>query len=468
MKRALILIWSLFVLMPLAWGQDYYKVRKHSRISTGRNEAAVVPFEDGLVYITESNSVGLSSPTDSEGRKLYTIYYWNGSGKIEQFRPELVSKDHEGPVSFSGDLRTMVFCQRRPVEGQRIAPLQIFFADRDENGQWVNEREFEFNDPIAWLFAPSLSYDGRTLYFAANYEGGLGGFDIYRSKYRGGAWTNPENLGPRVNSEGNELYPFIHPKGKLYFSTDGRGNGRSGFDLFETTEIAGLWYEAIRLESPLNTLSDDYHVWFSEDFKKGYLTSNRRSRSKEIWELRTEIPVLEGARAIKKTHYKFMLRDPKLDSVDTRLFRYSWMINDTLELAGHQPIYEFPDTGNYYCTMRIFDIQLDTFRINETVQTLNIKLHKQAVITCPDTVTVGSPVTFDASKTFLPGFNAFKYIWEFGDGFYGDGMEVTTHTYLYPGRYRVKLGVQERPKNRKDNPAIHSSYKNVVVVESGQ
>jgi hypothetical protein len=467
MRRALVIIWSLFILLPLAWGQDYYKVRKHSRISTGRNEAAAIPFEDGVVYITESNSVGLSSPTDAEGRKLYSIYYWNKSGKIEQFRPELVSQDHEGPVSFSGDLRTMVFAQRRPVAGQKIAPLRLFFAERNENGEWVNEREFEFNDPVAWLFSPSLSYDGRTLFFSANYEDGLGGFDIYRSRLRGGAWTKPENLGPRVNSEGNEIYPFIHPMGRLYFSTDGRSN-RGDFDLYETAEVNGEWYEAIKLETPMNSLSDDYHVWFSEDFKKGWLTSNRRSRSKEIFELSTEIPALENARPIQKTYYKFRLQDKKnLETADTSLFRYSWLINDTLEIPGHRPIYEFPDTGTYVCELRVFDINLDTFRISETIKTLRIALHEQAVITAPDTVSVGTPVSFDASKTYLPGFNAFRYIWEFGDGSYGEGMEVT-HTYLYPGTYRVKLGVEERPRNRRDEPAIRTNYKNVTVVDSDQ
>jgi len=465
MRRALVLIGSLFILLPLAWGQDYYKVRKHSRISTGRNEAAAIPFEEGVVYITESNSVGLSSPTDRENRKLFTIYYWNKSGKIEQFRPELVSQDHEGPVSFSGDLRTMVFAQRRPMAGQKIAPLRLFFAERDENGLWVNEREFEFNDPVAWLFSPSLSYDGNTLFFAANYEDGLGGFDIYRSRFRGGAWTKPENLGPSVNSEGNEIYPFIHPKGRLYFSTDGRDN-TGGFDLYETSLVNGEWYEAIKLESPMNSLSDDYHIWFSEDFKQGYLTSNRRSRSKEIFELSTEIPELEDAKPIKRTYYKYRLQDKKmLDSVDTDLFRYSWLINDTLEIAGHMPVYLFPDTGTYFCELRVFDYQLDTFRISETNKTLRIELHEQAVITAPDTVRVGSPVTFDASNSYLPGFNAFRYIWEFGDGSYGEGMDVS-HTYLYPGRYRVKLGVQERPRNRRDEPAIRSNYKNVIVVDS--
>lgn len=455
------------ILMPLASGQDYYKVVKQSRVSTGLNEAAAIPYEDGLVYITESSSVGASSPTDAEGRKLFTIFYWNKSGKLEQFRPELVSKKHEGPVSFSGDFSKMVFSQQRPVAGSNVDPLGLYFAERNENGEWVNERAFEFNDLSAWLFSPSLSYNGRTLYFAANYEDGMGGYDIYQSKFKGGAWTKPENLGPQVNSEGNELYPFIHPTGRLYFSSDGRDNKTGGFDLFFSADVRGKWISAVKLEAPLNSLSDDYHIWFSEDFKEGWLTSNRRSRSKEIFELRTEIPDFGRSTAVERTHYKFRLVDKKMDSVNTDLFRYSWTINDTLELPGHAPIYAFPDTGVYHCVLQVFDIQLDTFLVPETFKTLTIQLYEQAVITCPDTVTVGSPVEFDGSKTYYPKLKISTYNWDFGDGFYGEGIQAN-HTYLIPGRYRVTLGVRERPKNRKDNPPVFSNYKNLVVVESVQ
>jgi hypothetical protein len=467
MKRILLPILVLMILLPQAWGQDYYRVRKQNRISTARDEAAAVPFEDGLVYITESNSVGASSPTDAQGRKLFTIFFWNKSGKLELFRPEIVTQEHEGPVSFSGNYKTMVFAQQRPSDGASVDPLGLYFAERNEDGDWVNERAFEYNDNNAWLFSPSLSYDGRTLYFSANFPDGLGGFDIYRSELRAGSWTEPENLGPNVNSPGNELYPFIHPSGRLYYSTDGRDSNTGGFDLFQSAEVNGRWYEAVKLEAPLNSLSGDYHIWFSEDFKEGWLTSNRRSRSKEIWEVSTDIPGMEDPKPIERTHYRYQLRDRKLDTVNTELFRYSWMINDTLEIPGVQPSYTFPDTGTYRCYLRIFDYQLDTFRINETVNTLVIKLHEQAVITCPDTITAGNQVEFDGSRTYLPGFDDFKYLWDFGDGMFGEGRR-TTHTYHYPGRYRVTLGVQERPKNRRDEPAVHSNYKDVVVVESGQ
>jgi len=153
--------------------------------------------------------------------------------------------------------------------------------------------------------------------------------------------------------------------------------------------------------------------------------------------------------------------------VDTNLFRYSWVINDTLELPGHEVIYQFPDTGVYRCELHVFDLQLDTLLDPETVKTLTIRFKEQAVISCPDTITAGVPVEFDGTRTYLPGFDDYSYIWDYGDGSFGQGKQ-TIHTYYYPGRYKVTLGVQERQQNRRDTPEMKSNFKYVVVIKSGQ
>lgn len=454
----------MMLLASLA-GQEYYTVRKHTRISTTLDEAAAVPVEDGVVYITESTSVGASSPIDPEGRRLFTMFYYREKGGLKRpFIEALVTPRHEGPASFTGDYQTMAFSQQRPDrENRDFDPLGIYFAEK-QGEDWVNIRPYEYNDPYAWLFSPALSPDGNTLYFSANLEDAIGGFDLYRSTLRNGSWSEPENLGPRINTEGEELYPVIHPSGKLYFSSDGHDGEVAGYDLFETMLLEGEWTEPKKLPAPFNTLSDDYHVWFSEDFKSGYLTSNRRSGSKEIFTISTDIPVFESPEPIKKTYYKYMLRDRKLDTVDTNLFRYSWVINDTLEIPGHEVIYQFPDTGTYVCQLKVYDLQLDTLVEGRTENILRIRLNQQAVITAPDTIRAGEPVLFDGSQTFLPDFNVGRYLWEFGDGSYGEGITVT-HVFDYPGTYRVILGVEERRANRRDEPEVRSNYKDVVVVQ---
>lgn len=463
MKRVVTTILSLLILLPMMVAQDYYRVRKQTRISTGMDEAAAVPYEDGVVYITESTSVGVSSPTDPEGRRLFTIFRYREGGQKGPLDEALVTQRHDGPVSFNGDYSKMVFSQQRPSAANRnYDPLGLYFAD-NVDGKWRNIRPYEYNDDFAWLFSPALSGDAKTLFFAANFPGGEGGYDIYRSVLRGENWSKPENLGPLVNTEGNELYPFFHPSGRLYFSSDGHDNNIQGYDLFQTVLYDGKWTRPVKLSSPFNSLSDDYHIYFSEDFKSGYLTSNRRSGSKEIFTFATDIPAFESPQPIKKTYFKYKIYDRNLDTVDTELFRYSWVINDTLEIPGHEIIYEFPKPGTYVCKLKVFDIQLDTLVEGQTAKTLNIRLNEQAVITCPDTVLINTPVRFDGSETYLPGFNVGRYLWEFGDGLYGQGITVD-HTFIYPGKYRVILGVEERKRNRRDIPEIRENFKDIVVV----
>ena len=466
MKKVALTILLCLILFPAVTGQDYYQVRKHGRISTGLDEAAAVPYKDGgIVYITESTSVGASSPTDSEGRRLFTIFHYKEGGQKKPFIDALVSRFHEGPVSFSGDYKTMVFSQQRPSGAVRGSdPLGLYFAD-NVDGTWQNIRPFEYNDDVAWLFSPALSKNGRTLYFSSNLEDAIGGFDIYQSKLQGNSWTKPVNLGPAVNTEGNEIYPFAHPSGTLFFSSDGHDGNKAGYDIFETAYLGGKWSKASILEPPINGLSDDYQVYFSEDFKSGYLTSNRQSGNKEIFTISTDIPPFESPEPIKKTYYKYKIYDRKLDTVDNNLFGYSWVINDTLEIPGHEIIYKFPKPGKYVCKLNVFDIQLDSLVEGQTIKTLNIRLNEQAVIACPDTIPVNTSVVFDGSNTYLPGYNAGRYLWEFGDGRYGSGI-TTNHTYLYPGRYRVILGVEMRKERRRDDPVVRSNFKDVIVIAS--
>ncbi len=464
MRKILLIIGTLFILLPSLSAQEYYKVTKQTRISSGLDEAAAVPYEDGIVYITESTSVGASSPTDSRGRRLFTMFrYQPKTGQKKQFIDALVTEGHEGPVSFTGDFKTMVFAQQRPSADNRdFDPLGLYFAENID-GNWTNIRAFEYNDPQAWLFSPALSNDGRTLFFSANSPGGEGGFDLYVSHLNGDHWSKPENLGPGVNTQENEIYPSVQESGRLIFSSEGHDNNKAGYDLFETVYTNGKWIAAIKLLPPFNSLSNDYHVWFSEDMKSGLLTSDRQGGSKDIFEFATDIPAFDSVAPIKKTFYKYRIYDRKLDTVDTNLFSYSWTINDSLTIPGYDIVYKFPGPGVYVCKLNVFDIQLDTLLEGQTVKTLNINLNEQAVIICPDTIRMGTAVDFDASQSYLPGFDVGRYVWDFGDGRFGQGILVP-HTYNYPGKFKVILGVEERKQNRKHEPKVKANFKEVVVI----
>lgn len=127
-----------------------------------------------------------------------------------------------------------------------------------------------------WESQPSISADGSTLYFMSTRPGGYGGSDIWRvHKLKGGHWSKPENLGPTINTAGNEEAPFIHADNQtLYFSSDG-WPGMGGKDLYYSKKAAGgKWTTPVNLGYPINTSNDESTLVVSADGRKGYFASN--------------------------------------------------------------------------------------------------------------------------------------------------------------------------------------------------
>lgn len=123
---------------------------------------------------------------------------------------------------------------------------------------------------------PALADKDQKLYFVANMEGGMGGKDIWVADYdkKERKWINVRNLGPEVNTPGDELYPFVHADGTLYFSSNGHV-GIGGFDLFKVESLKDGWGPVMNLKFPINSSSDDISIIFEDDAERGYLTSNR-------------------------------------------------------------------------------------------------------------------------------------------------------------------------------------------------
>jgi len=147
------------------------------------------------------------------------------------------------------------------------------------NGEWtpIKSVSDKINLPYSWESQPSISADGKTLYFVSDRQGGYGGYDIYRSiKNDNGEWGTPINMGPAINSKGNEKSPFIHPDGKtLYFSSDG-WIGLGGYDIFYSRmNYNGIWSKPTNLGYPINSPDDEVGFFVSTDGTKGFFASNK-------------------------------------------------------------------------------------------------------------------------------------------------------------------------------------------------
>ena len=139
-----------------------------------------------------------------------------------------------------------------------------------------------FNDSIL-VAHPALSPDGSTLYFVSDHGGGQGGKDIWKAEKSGGSFRNPVNLGPRINTPGNEMFPFMRDNGELYFSSDYH-KGMGGLDIFKAEMDAEGNWNIENMGYPVNSSMDDFGIAFVPGKNQGLFSSNRKgSRSDDIY-----------------------------------------------------------------------------------------------------------------------------------------------------------------------------------------
>lgn len=215
---------------------------------------------------------------------LYTVEL-NADGSIE--KPVLFHKknlkvnfNQSTPV-FTKDGRTMYFTRNNSVNGKRrqneknITLLKLYKAVLIDN-EWKEVQELPFNSDEYSVAHPALSPDEKTLYFASDMPGTLGLSDIFKvSIAADGTFGTPENLGPEINTEGRETFPFISDENELYFASDGRP-GLGGLDIYVSRITKeGLFDEVLNVGEPVNSKQDDFAFIINSKNRNGFFSSNR-------------------------------------------------------------------------------------------------------------------------------------------------------------------------------------------------
>lgn len=199
------------------------------------------------------------------------------------FNSRLTYSKNTGPVAFARSTGLIAYAVNNFSEGvrqvaQAAAGQQIRFAYLDDKGEWIEHSSFEYNSSEYAVGYPFLTDDGGTLYFASNMPGGYGGFDIYVSYFVDSTWTKPQNLGPRINTPGDEISPFFDGS-HLYFSSDFH-MGYGGLDIFRADFNYESWTNPINLGPLVNSSFDDFNFAFFESINRGYFCSDRPSSFK--------------------------------------------------------------------------------------------------------------------------------------------------------------------------------------------
>jgi len=179
---------------------------------------------------------------------------------------------NEGTIAFTRDGNTVVFA--RGNDGSKKGTKEVnLYLSRYRNGEWSEPELLTVNDPNSWDSAPAFNRNGRTLYFASNRPGGIGGVDLYAASLDGnGRFSNARNLGNDINTQGNDMFPYVDDDGRLFFASNGHA-GYGGLDILVAIRKDGKT-SVTNLGSPLNSSDDDFGLIYSSR-TKGYFTSNR-------------------------------------------------------------------------------------------------------------------------------------------------------------------------------------------------
>lgn len=270
---------------------DKYAIEKAAVSTDGYDDFSPVLVGGNLYFSSNrSNSVAIQRTYAWDGKPFLNLYQAGvsadgTSGDVEPIAKGINGKWHEGTASFTADGNTAYFTRNDVVDGKLgestsgITQLKIYSSERNEDGSWSSPVELSINSSEYSTGHPSVSADGKTLYFVSDREGGQGGSDIYRArKNDDGSWGEAENLGSSVNTPMNDLFPFIHGSGNLYFASEGH-LGLGGLDVFIALPNGDGFMTPRNMGYPFNQGSDDFGVWVADDFASGYLSSNRDASS---------------------------------------------------------------------------------------------------------------------------------------------------------------------------------------------
>lgn len=204
----------------------------------------------------------------------------SATGELQNVkRSQAINKKfHEGPICYNKNLDQVFYTRNnyKAVSSDGVTKLELYESHL-KNGKWTEAVSFPYNNKEYSVGHPALNAAGDVLYFASDMPGGLGGVDIYRS-VRGAdsTWSKPENLGDKINTEGNEVFPFFNEAGLLFFSSDGQP-GMGGLDVF-VAQMNGMMVSKVEnLGVPVNTSKDDFSLVLNEEQTKGYFSSNRET-----------------------------------------------------------------------------------------------------------------------------------------------------------------------------------------------
>ena len=413
---------------------------KRLRINTKEFSEMGPVFYDGKLYFCSSRKTSLTKTSIDDEKPLYFYNIFEVSDTSLSRQVEMPAPVNtivnDGPLCFGND-STMYISRNFTNEkkSKTIAKTGIF-SHVKKDGVWGEAIAFEYNNPEYSTGHPALSPGGDYLFFTSNKPGGSGGFDIYWCKRENNKWSKPVNAGNNVNSASNEIFPFFHSSGNLYFSSD--ADSVTGFDIYSSLFENDIFGTVQKLKEPVNSNSNDFSFYCDLSAENGYFASDRKGND-DIYRFRSSFPAFDVCDSMKISNFCYTFFEENSYEIDTTLMTYEWDFGDK-KIRKEEADYCFPGPGAYDVSLNIIDLATGEIYQNQASYMMEIQEIIQPVISIPEKIISGQEIVFSAEKSNLPGYEVLGYYWRFSDEMKLSGL-TTSRIFAKAGKQTVWLGV---------------------------
>lgn len=464
MKKNLFLIFLLVVLYNLAsfsqakslldsvqnFDIDVSKYRVYP-ININSNNSDFAPVTNGRqMYFTSGRKTQLGIVLESD-EDLLDLYVSEKIDSITFSEPQYFSNIlntpyNDGPASLNEDMDFIVYGSninnqiKYDLFNSTYKVLQLY-ASKKVDFEWEKPAILNFCYDSISYFHPTLNKTGDTLYFASNLPGGYGGIDLYRSILDSNLWTVPENLGPKVNSAFNEVFPFISVENILYFSSDDP-SGFGGLDIYSINLNYIEKSKRAQVDKEVNSEMDDFGICYDVQAENGYFSSNRLSKQKDdIFYFYNKYSKFRNCKPFVKPSYCYTFyEENSLEENDTLGLVYEWDLGDGTKIQGLEAKHCYRKSGEYLIELNIIEEASGALFYNDASFEFEIEDSSQIYINCPDTIGINKLTEIDNVGSALDGYSIIKSHWNFGDQTYSKGRSGL-HIYDFKGEFEIKLAV---------------------------
>ncbi|MGL1889854.1 MAG: OmpA family protein [Reichenbachiella sp.] len=272
---------------------------RHADFNSSGYDFSPSYYDQSIVFISSRETAGaaqfLKPKYDWDKTYFLNIFQLDTAGETQIYNKRIATSYHEGPLSFYDNESKVIFTRNNFRKGELgvrdrkiriqaadvseskdgVNKLKLFYSKKGAGGKWIPAEELWFNSDQYSCGHPAVSHDGQRLYFTSDMEGGKGKTDLFVSTWNEDKWGEPKNLIGKINTEGNEMFPFVDENEILYFASDGH-EGLGGLDIFRI-DLNDPNAAPENMGYPMNTSTDDFGITLRNkgSYQVGYFSSNR-------------------------------------------------------------------------------------------------------------------------------------------------------------------------------------------------